>query len=45
MSDVVALVLFLLLIHGVLLLYWKGMAKRRGQTISKSSKENGSSGG
>ncbi|RLJ71183.1 hypothetical protein BCF55_1482 [Hydrogenivirga caldilitoris] len=29
MSDVVALVLVVAFIHGILLIYWKGMAKAR----------------
>ncbi len=29
MSDVLALLLFLILIHGILLAYWKGMGSAR----------------
>ncbi len=50
MSDVVALVLFLIAIHVVLLIYWKGMGSARkkkyerlSQTMSRSSKESNES--
>ncbi len=36
MSDVIALILFILAIHLVLLLYWKGMSKaRKGKYVEK----------
>ncbi len=41
MGDVLALILLLLLVHAVLLIYWKGMAYIR----SKSSKDTDGSGG
>ncbi len=41
MSDVVALILFILALHGVLFIYWKGMGSARKKKYEKLMKSKG----